>query len=644
MTNLIPTGKQQYFYPGTASPLAGGKMYTYDAGASTPKATYQDAAGTIANSNPVLLDATGSAVVYWSGNYKIIFQDALGNTVYTIDNYNVDPTGLLGKIQEIQTSAGSSLVGFTAGGAGTTSRSAQDKLRERVSIDDYDTLHHALDAIGGTDGTGYSACPVVLDLLGKNITFADTLYWPINVKFVNGTLTSLPNAKLVLRNPFLANTKGPAYTEYWPYMKAGATGVKFDCMLILNCYIGALFENCDFTGQQSAVVHVNSNGLWTEYNTYLRCSFASNTSVGAAVLFDGNLSGNSPYSTGSNPGTPDGSFGYTKFIASKIDSTAPNVGIKVIDGAVLYNGKLGFDGYARGVGAQAGAFLYVTNAQVAHCDFSVNLESFATTAYIIRLDTNGTLAYCVGEITSASPEMTFSQATDAAVTNCSVGVVGAVLQDKTGTVIRSGDTVKSTIRTHLLERLDYFTGNTYVLDTVVANGALESHVQYTGQITSRPDDNRSVASRNWAWRANNTAFGDYVLLESTSNKDDPANVRLQVQSGGACFNTTGTWGALSDTRLKENIVDARNYLEDLRKLRVVRYSLIEDNLDHPNLLGVLAQQVEQVFPSLVSTDVNPDTGKETKQVKTSVLTFMLLKAVQELAAKIDPDHEPTPVK
>lgn len=40
-------------------PLAGGQLFFYETGSSTPQATYQDAALTIANTNPVIADANG---------------------------------------------------------------------------------------------------------------------------------------------------------------------------------------------------------------------------------------------------------------------------------------------------------------------------------------------------------------------------------------------------------------------------------------------------------------------------------------------------------------------------------------------------------------------------------------------------------
>lgn len=82
---IIPNGKQYYTTNG-GLPLVGGKVFTYDAGTSNPRATYADAAATIPNTNPVILDARGEALIYWSGNYKVTLQDSLGNVLWTVDN------------------------------------------------------------------------------------------------------------------------------------------------------------------------------------------------------------------------------------------------------------------------------------------------------------------------------------------------------------------------------------------------------------------------------------------------------------------------------------------------------------------------------------------------------------------------------
>lgn len=70
-------------------PAAGYQLYTYAAGSTTPKTTYSDAAGTVPNTNPVVLDTTGSAVVRLAtGTYNFVLKDPTGvTTIWSVDNY-----------------------------------------------------------------------------------------------------------------------------------------------------------------------------------------------------------------------------------------------------------------------------------------------------------------------------------------------------------------------------------------------------------------------------------------------------------------------------------------------------------------------------------------------------------------------------
>jgi len=84
MATLMPEGKQS-FETAAGIPLVGGKVYTYDGGTNNPRPTYQDAAGTVPNTNPIILDARGEATIFWSGTYKIVLKDSLDNTIWTVD-------------------------------------------------------------------------------------------------------------------------------------------------------------------------------------------------------------------------------------------------------------------------------------------------------------------------------------------------------------------------------------------------------------------------------------------------------------------------------------------------------------------------------------------------------------------------------
>jgi hypothetical protein len=78
-----PKGYQ--FFNASGAVLAGGKLNYYVAGTSSPQNTYADAAGSIANPNPLILDGSGrlTSDLYLGGiaNYKELLQDSTGATI-----------------------------------------------------------------------------------------------------------------------------------------------------------------------------------------------------------------------------------------------------------------------------------------------------------------------------------------------------------------------------------------------------------------------------------------------------------------------------------------------------------------------------------------------------------------------------------
>lgn len=89
------------FFDDDGEPLAGGKLYTYAAGTSTPKDTYTDAGGGTANANPVVLDASGRATVFLSGSYKFKLTDADDVEIETTDNVSAFATSISGGVSDI---------------------------------------------------------------------------------------------------------------------------------------------------------------------------------------------------------------------------------------------------------------------------------------------------------------------------------------------------------------------------------------------------------------------------------------------------------------------------------------------------------------------------------------------------------------
>ncbi len=83
------------FVNASGGPCAGCKLYSYSAGTTTPFPTYTDSIGISQNPNPIILDASGgpqtpsgSSGGIWLGlaSYKLILKDALGATIWTVDN------------------------------------------------------------------------------------------------------------------------------------------------------------------------------------------------------------------------------------------------------------------------------------------------------------------------------------------------------------------------------------------------------------------------------------------------------------------------------------------------------------------------------------------------------------------------------
>lgn len=96
--NLSPIGNGVNFLGVDGLPLSGGFLYSYQAGSSTPLATYTTVNGTIANANPIVLGVDGrvpSEVWLSEGfNYKFVLQTSANVTIATYDNIY----GILGTI------------------------------------------------------------------------------------------------------------------------------------------------------------------------------------------------------------------------------------------------------------------------------------------------------------------------------------------------------------------------------------------------------------------------------------------------------------------------------------------------------------------------------------------------------------------
>ncbi len=129
----------------------------------------------------------------------------------------------------------------------------------------------------------------------------------------------------------------------------------------------------------------------------------------------------------------------------------------------------------------------------------------------------------------------------------------------------------------------------------------------------------------------------HTSLNQNASNTDCQHLRATTQNVGT-FRLDGNGASTftSDERLKKNIETTRDgYLEDLAKLRVVKYNWHCHDEEDKKELGLIAQEVQKVFPKLVVEDDEELNGVEKPlAIKLSVLPMMLLKALQEANTKI----------
>ena len=123
--------------------------------------------------------------------------------------------------------------------------------------------------------------------------------------------------------------------------------------------------------------------------------------------------------------------------------------------------------------------------------------------------------------------------------------------------------------------------------------------------------------------------------------------RFEFNANGAAYNTTGTWGTISDARIKQDIVPANSAWEDIKALAFKKYRLksevafeySDENTQGyiaPTLFGLVAQDVQKTSPGLVEVTCSSEVedGK-LLAIKTSVILMKSAKALQEAMERIE---------
>ena len=180
-------------------------------------------------------------------------------------------------------------------------------------------------------------------------------------------------------------------------------------------------------------------------------------------------------------------------------------------------------------------------------------------------------------------------------------------------------------------------GNTSVINTMTISTLGNFQTSYLQTLTSASAGPTYTYMCDWYFSGSSGNWSSGTGQQFLRCRDDQN--RLIIYESGNIQNTNNSYGSLSDIKIKENIIDSTPKLDDILKVRIVNYNKIGDKTKQ---IGVIAQELEQIFPSMVeeffdTIDIDNKVvmlDTKTKAVKYSVFVPILIKAIQELNDKL----------
>jgi hypothetical protein len=152
---------------------------------------------------------------------------------------------------------------------------------------------------------------------------------------------------------------------------------------------------------------------------------------------------------------------------------------------------------------------------------------------------------------------------------------------------------------------------------------------------------------NWIGSRHDSTYAgstpDCIVIGSLSNQAWIGGHNWNLTTWATMYLANGVITPISDERLKENIITANNELcyENIKKIRLVRYNYKEDGIakdlgkDDKNRLGVLAQELREIYPRSVIERDDPTTNTSFLSINTDQLYYSLLGCTQELQNKVE---------
>jgi len=177
-------GAAAQFFDDNGVVLSGGLLYTYEAGTTTPLATYTSSSGSVPHTNPIVLDAAGRVPggEIWLNSavaYKFVVKDADFVLIGTYDD-----------IFGVAATLNANDIVYNPAGAAAVATTVQSKLRETVSVKDFGAKGDGItdDTLAIQNAIAYAGEQIALSAGINNFIKNATVYIPSGIYIVSGTL------------------------------------------------------------------------------------------------------------------------------------------------------------------------------------------------------------------------------------------------------------------------------------------------------------------------------------------------------------------------------------------------------------------------------------------------------------------------
>lgn len=301
-TTLSPAPKLQFF-DSNGNPLAGGLLYSYAAGTTTPLATYTDSTGATANANPVVLDSRGEANVWLgSASYKLALYTSTAVLIWTVDNIDG-----ISALTTLAGSGGSNLVGFIQSGTGATATTVQARLRQTLSVKDF-----------GAVGNGVADDTTAIQN-ALNAATGRGVYFPAGTYRISTTLVIKTNTTLVgdgIGKSIIKLTSGfgAAVTAIRNDVITGTANVYYDADLE---FYGLTFDGNNNASRTAELVAI----LKVQNVIFSNCSFQNHTYIALAMTASRNMTVTECYFTNNGRPSPSTVSAPALWIATSVQGT-----------------------------------------------------------------------------------------------------------------------------------------------------------------------------------------------------------------------------------------------------------------------------------------------------------------------------------